>query len=102
MTVSLDWLASQIPAPAVVKVDAEGAEVRILDGGRTVLERYHPRILCEVAGENSKDVSRILRDCGYVLFDAEQPRDRREPVDLAPWATLAVPEAAMSQTSCVS
>jgi FkbM family methyltransferase len=93
MTVSLDWLATQIPPPGVLKIDAEGAEGRILEGGRSVLRKYQPRLLCEVAGENSEHVSAILRECGYVLFDAEQPREARQPTGLAPWATLAIPRA---------
>jgi len=91
MTVSLEWLAAQLPPPNVLKIDAEGAEGRILSAGAEVLRRYQPRLICEVAGENADEVSRILRDCGYVILDAEQPREGRRPVPRAPWNTLAFP-----------
>jgi FkbM family methyltransferase len=91
MTVTLDWLETQLPPPSVLKIDAEGAEVRILDAGRNVLRKYQPRLLCEVAGENADEVSRILRECGYEIFDAEQPRNARQPIASAPWATMALP-----------
>jgi len=93
MIVTLDWLATQIPPPAVIKIDAEGAEVRILAGGRELLRRHKPKLICEVAGENSVEVSRILSDCGYQIFDGERPLNSQKPAELAPWATLAFPRA---------
>lgn len=96
MTVTLDWLETQLPPPAVLKIDAEGAEVRILEGGRAFLIRHRPRLLIEVAGENAEQVSHILRECGYAIYDAEQPRESRRAIPLAPWSTLALPDTALS------
>jgi FkbM family methyltransferase len=89
MTVSLDWLAQQIPAPQVIKIDTEGAELRVLRGGYDLLTRHHPIVLCEVGADNADAVSRLLADCGYELHDADAPG--RPRVEVATWNTLALP-----------
>lgn len=43
------WLAKNAaPGPQVMKIDVEGAELLVLQGGRTVLERFRPTIVMEV------------------------------------------------------
>jgi FkbM family methyltransferase len=98
-TVSLDWLAGpgELTPPHVLKIDTEGHELQVLLGGQDLLKRCRPRLICEVAAENSEAVSSLLAECGYRLYDADKPFDRRSPLDRAPWNTLAVPvEAARS------
>src|SRR5262249_37577808 len=33
VTLTLDWLAERLPAPDVIKIDVEGAELEVLQGG---------------------------------------------------------------------
>jgi FkbM family methyltransferase len=62
-------------APAVVKIDVEGAELEVLEGGRAVLSRARPVIIFEsVAGRSTLYDStpgaqwELLRELGYELF----------------------------------
>ncbi len=58
-TVTLDWLAARFPAPDVVKIDVEGAELAVLSGGARVLAAC-PALICEVSGQNAEAVSALL------------------------------------------
>lgn len=91
MSVPLDWLLTMLPPPNVLKIDTEGAELEVLRGGRELLAQHRPKIICEVAGENSAELSKLLFGYGYELFDAEHPG---EPIDLATYNTIALPTPA--------
>jgi FkbM family methyltransferase len=88
-TVTLDWLADRFPAPDVLKIDVEEAEVQVLAGGPRVL-RALPTIICEVADRNATAVSDLLTAHGYACYDGDQPAGRRIPLPRAPANTLAV------------
>ena len=88
-TISLDSLAGHFPPPDVIKIDVEGAEAEVLKGAAAVL-RAHPRIICEVAGENAVAVRDLLGESGYTLYDGELPVGQRLPVREAPPNTLAI------------
>jgi FkbM family methyltransferase len=88
--VTLDGLLDRSPAPRVVKIDTEGAELLCLRGGERLLREVRPVLLCEVADENARGVGELLRGHGYTMFDAGS--SRREPLDRPAWNTLALPE----------
>ncbi|HUN36326.1 MAG TPA: FkbM family methyltransferase [Trebonia sp.] len=88
-TVTLDWLAARFPAPDVLKIDVEGAELAVLSGGAEVLARS-PRVICEVCAPNADAVTGILASHGYTLYDGETRGGDRVPVPAAPFNTLAV------------
>ena len=88
-TVTLDWLAARFPAPDVVKIDVEGAELAVLAGGSRVLAAS-PAVICEVSGQNTAAVSSALAGHGYTLYDGDQARGVRVPVRSAPFNTLAI------------
>ena len=88
--VTLDGLLDRSPAPQVVKIDTEGAELLCLRGGGRLLREVRPVLLCEVTGENADAVGDLLRGHGYSLFDAGSPS--RAPVGRPAWNTLALPE----------
>jgi FkbM family methyltransferase len=91
-TVTLDGLLDRFPTrPAVVKIDVEGAEVQCLRGAERLLAEVRPALLCEVTRENAEAVREILHRHRYTLFDASAPADRREPIALPAWNTLALP-----------
>lgn len=90
-TVTIDHLGAEaFPWPSVLKIDVEGAEVPALRGAAATL-RHRPVVICEVAGENSKEVAGLLADAGYRLYDGLLPADQRSETDLAPEQTLALP-----------
>ena len=91
MTATLDWLLDRYPAPNVLKIDVEGAEERVLMGGKKVLSTIRPRILCEIHPENNAGVTRILKESGYGLYNAEIDPIKRKPLDSAAFNTIAYP-----------
>jgi FkbM family methyltransferase len=88
-TVTLDWLAAHFPAPDVLKIDVEGAELTVLAGAPEVLGHL-PTIICEVSARNAAAVAKLLTARGYTLYDGERPPGKRVAVALAPPNTLAV------------
>lgn len=72
-----------------VKIDVEGLEERVLNGGANVLSRDHPTIMFELnpttlgqAGSPADRVVAILRRHGYRLYEAK--RARLEPLSERP------------------
>jgi FkbM family methyltransferase len=90
--VSLDWCAKRRPLPDVIKIDVEGAELEVLTGARYVLEVRRPVILCEVSTRNSAEVTALLKDMGYRIFNADVSPQSRTELAEAPWSTLAMAE----------
>ena len=93
ISVTLDWLLSIHSPPDVLKIDVEGAEALVLKGASRLLSEVRPRILCEVNGDNSEEVSDLLKASGYTLYDADQPKVARQQLCSAPWNTIAYPAA---------
>jgi FkbM family methyltransferase len=90
--VTLDGLLDHRPAPQVVKIDTEGAELLCLQGAGRLLREVRPVLLCEVETANVQAVGDLLHAHGYTLFDAAaHPGGGRiaQPV----WNTLALPPA---------
>jgi hypothetical protein len=91
MTVSLDWLLERFPAPTVLKIDIEGAEALALRGARRLLAEARPRMLLEVYEDNAEEVGALLREHGYVMFDAELPSEARTALARPAYNTVALP-----------
>jgi len=89
VSVSLDWLSDLLPLPDVIKIDVEGAELEVLQGAQRLLSAKGPVILCEVCEASSIEVTRLLRDAGYRIYDGEAPEPRRE-LNAASWNTVAI------------
>jgi hypothetical protein len=89
--VSLDELLQHSPAPAVVKVDVEGAEAVIFEGAARLLGEIRPVIYVEVGTENIEKVSGRLHEFDYGLFDPSRPPDASPPLERCVWNTLAIP-----------
>jgi FkbM family methyltransferase len=69
-TVALDQLVSagEVPAPTCIKIDVEGGEALVLQGGKSVLSGLHPRIFLATHGsEVHRECCRLLRSLGYEL-----------------------------------
>lgn len=78
---SLDlYVASQgITRLDVVKMDVEGAELRVLRGGRRTIEQLKPQVvlfeasevLARSLGDSTREVKEFLESRGYVIFRLE-------------------------------
>jgi hypothetical protein len=100
VTVTLQWIAENLPAPDLIKIDVEGAERAVLEhAGLQLLHDVRPRWIIEVAAENNRPIGQILRAARYRLFDADAPENE---VEWPAWNTFAVPEEELFAQRSVS
>ena len=85
----LDWLLDQLPAPDFLKIDVEGAELAVMEGGARLFMECRPLLIVETAPENGAAMAALLQRYGYVMFDAES--DQGAALSVPAWNTLAVP-----------
>jgi FkbM family methyltransferase len=70
-TVSLDdFLARGRTAPSLIKIDVEGAELRILQGGAGVLRDHQPILFYESFNHRTETVA-LLEGYGYLVFESD-------------------------------
>lgn len=62
---------NSLPVPDFVKIDAEGAELDILDGMQDLLTRRKPQLFVEVHGLLSVELVQMLLKYGYSLYHVE-------------------------------
>lgn len=75
---SLDQM--NLPDPHFIKMDAEAAEARILQGGRNMIQRCRPRLLIEIHGADlALQCANILGPMGYVAIQV-MPRSENMSV----------------------
>jgi FkbM family methyltransferase len=91
VAITLDWLMESLPAPSLVKIDVEGAELEVLKGASRLFETIRPIVLCEVIPASEPGVTEFFNDHGYDIFDGELSAGERKPLHTSPWSTLAVP-----------
>lgn len=85
-TVTLDHLISEGWAPPlVIKIDVEGAELRVLRGGQRLFAEHRPILLLEIFGDRPQTFA-LLKEFGYDCFDS----DRRGPITAETINVLAV------------
>ena len=89
---NLDVMLEYFPRPAVVKIDVEAAELRVLEGGNRMLREVRPIIHCEVASETSLEVTALLSHASYRLWSAaDLARGTQEEIRFATDNTVAIP-----------
>jgi len=75
IAVTLDTLDNQLaefPAPDLIKIDVEGAELEVLRGMPMLLQEYRPALFIEVhTGVDVRQLVRLLADAEYELCDIE-------------------------------
>lgn len=65
-TLDADVRAADLPLPDFIKIDVEGYELPVLQGGRELLERCHPELYLEIHGETMNEKRRNA--CAIVEF----------------------------------
>lgn len=77
-----------LPSPQFIKIDAEGAEVSILEGMTQCLKQLHPQLLIEVHGkEIAAEVVHILTRFDYsfqLLSDRQNTKDAKTMLSRLP------------------
>lgn len=86
-SVALDNVVSDILAVSFVKIDVEGAEMKVLNGMTEIIQRDHPTMVIEISdpwlkelGSSSAEVFDFLGRHGYKIF-AVGERDCVEIID---------------------
>lgn len=69
---TLDAQLAKLPAPDLVKIDIEGAEVAALRGAVRLLDEVRPTLICELHGTN-EPVAALLESHGYDVRTIETP-----------------------------
>src|SRR3954469_10129364 len=67
---TLDELLDILPAPSVLKIDVEGAELSVLQGAQRMLGKVRPKMVLEVGGPTASAVTELFRAHNYVIYDA--------------------------------
>jgi FkbM family methyltransferase len=87
-TVSLDSFLSGNSPPTIIKIDVEGAEIRVLRGAASLIAKFGPILLLETF-ENRTEIFEFLRSRGYQIFDSDR---RTLPTDATFNILSLVPE----------
>jgi FkbM family methyltransferase len=72
---TIDAESARLGAPDLIKIDVEGAELAVLQGGRGTLESHMPIILLECT-HRQEEVRRFLEELGYEIRDPKSPANR--------------------------
>jgi FkbM family methyltransferase len=90
-TLSLDNLLDEFRAPALVKIDVEGAEGIVLRHAPRLLSEVRPVVYCEVGKPQSDEVAAIFAEHNYRLYNGDLPAAKRVQLDTCAFNTLAIP-----------
>lgn len=90
-TLTLDTMLEFFSPPNFVKIDVEGAEAMVLKGARRLLSEIRPTIYIEVEGESKNEVTAILKNNSYYIFDGSKPLEEQRPLSSYTFNTLAMP-----------
>jgi hypothetical protein len=73
--------------PELIKIDVEGAEIKVLSGGERVLKEYHPKIILSVHTKHLKDIGssldhliKTISYLGYEIYNIDGTRVKDELV----------------------
>lgn len=88
---NLDWLLSGLPEPAVIKCDVEDAELEVFRDQVKIFSEIRPIVLCEVGEQSSAEITHLLLEHDYALFDGEISLIGASEIPRATWNTVAVP-----------
>lgn len=81
-----DVADGHVPEPDVITIDVEGAELRVLEGARHVLDVVSPVVYVSVHeafmrdefGDDPADIYRLMADLGYMGFHLATDHERHE------------------------
>jgi len=71
-TNTLDSVVSDDNNPSLIKIDVEGHEVEVLEGGRNTLAKIKPLLIVESFPPKQHTVLSLLQELGYKSIDADR------------------------------
>jgi FkbM family methyltransferase len=88
-TLRIDTLSKSLAPPAVIKIDVEGAEMQVLEGGRATISTHRPAILIEGPRELWDRMKAFFTEHDYVMLDGAA--ERQTALETPAWDTVAIP-----------
>ncbi len=72
-TITLDDYFKNHTPPTIMKIDVEGAEYLVLEGGKNLLKNYNPIIAMEIwqDSKNHKQAIELLKNFGYQAYEID-------------------------------
>ena len=89
---NIDSLAQALPAPNVVKIDVEGAELLVLRGGGNTIAAHRPVVIVEIAAINAIATRLVFSNLDYRCFDADDPNCEEVFSPKTPWNAVFIPK----------
>ena len=86
---TIDAIVPPLPLPDLIKIDVEGAELFVLEGGEKMLEIKSPSMIIEYssgtsqdAGYKRKDIAELLRSKGYTIYGLSEDNESLRLIDI--------------------
>jgi len=89
--ICFDELLAAVGEPDFIKIDVEGAEASVLQGGSKVLRDARPGIYLEVGQESGGQVAELLHAADYLLLDPSRAVGADAVIPRCRFNTLALP-----------
>jgi FkbM family methyltransferase len=70
-TETLDSVVRQDRTPSLIKIDVEGHEIEVLEGGKNILSKVKPLLIIESFPPKQSTVLSLLGELGYHSMDAD-------------------------------
>ena len=73
----MDTVVETDQVPALIKIDVEGHEKEVIDGGKKTIEKFKPTMILESFPPIQQKIIQTLHRIGYEIYDA----DRLSPIE---------------------
>jgi len=70
-TLTLDTLLENFPPPDFIKIDVEGAELMVLHGAESIINKVRPKFYVEVGNETSKQILALFQSANYTAYNPQ-------------------------------
>ncbi len=71
-TKKMDEIVGNDNHPGLVKIDVEGHEYEVIQGGLKTIKKYKPLMIIESFPPKQENITKILSEIGYKLLDADR------------------------------